>query len=187
MVQNDKRNLLTWKSNGKKLKVPLKDKVVELQEDRSLFARLMMVSKRRLEIDIKDAIGKHEFSVVPRSLFASDGTMNLCSRKSTLMSILEKAGKSVENSVAGDSVTPLVTSTMTVAIIDGMAELQSLEKPHWISNCEQLDQHFNDCLFYKYRDSDEIRLILDRHDLPSSLKGATRKTRKHRPSVLPHH
>ena len=87
-----KRKLLTWRSNGKKVSVSLKDKVVELQEDRNLFARLMMVAKSRPEIDIKEAIGQHEFSVVPRSLFANDGTMFHCSMKSALMSILEKTG-----------------------------------------------------------------------------------------------
>ena len=40
--------------------------ITGIQEDRSLFARLMMVAKSRPEIDIKEAIGQHEFSVVPR-------------------------------------------------------------------------------------------------------------------------
>ena len=66
---------------------------------------------------------------------------------------------------------------MTVAIIDGMAELQSLGKPHWVSSCEKLAKHFNDCLFHKYRDSDEVRLVFDRYDLPS-LKTATRAQRQ---------
>lgn len=47
------KKLLTWRSNGKKVRVSLKDKVVELQEDRNLFARLMIVAKSRPEIDIK--------------------------------------------------------------------------------------------------------------------------------------
>ncbi|KAK3750703.1 hypothetical protein QZH41_005743 [Actinostola sp. cb2023] len=38
-----KRKLLTWKDSGKVLKVSGMDKVIELQEDRSLFARLMVV------------------------------------------------------------------------------------------------------------------------------------------------
>ena len=70
-----KRKLLTWRSNGKKVRISLKDKVVELQEDRNLFARLMIVAKSRPEIDMKEAIGQHEFSVVPRSLFANDGRL----------------------------------------------------------------------------------------------------------------
>ena len=38
-----KQKLLTWKTTGKKTKVTVDNKVVELQEDRCLFARTMMV------------------------------------------------------------------------------------------------------------------------------------------------
>ena len=157
-----KKKLVKWRSNGKKVRVSLKDKVVELQEDRNLFARLMMVAKSRPEIDIKEAIGQHEFSVVPRSLFANDGTMFHCSMKKALMSILEKTGESVDTSRTDDSVASSAPSTMTVASIDGMAELQSLDKPHWVSSCEKLAKHFNDCLFHKYRVSEQVRLVCDR-------------------------
>ena len=142
------RKLLSWRSNGKKLRVSLKDKVVELQEDRNLFAQLMMVAKSCPEIDIKEAIGQHEFSVVPLSLFANDGTMFHCSMKSTLKSILEKTNESLDTSRTDESVPSSASSFMTVAIIDGMAELPSLDKPHWLSSCAQLAKHFNDCLFH---------------------------------------
>ena len=85
-----KRKLQTWKSNGKVIKVKTVERVLELKEDRSVFARLMMVSKSCPDIDIKEAIGLHEFTVVPRALFASDGAMMHCSCKSMLMHILEK-------------------------------------------------------------------------------------------------
>ena len=78
-----KHKLQTWKSNGKVIKVKTVKRVVELKEDRSLFARVMMVSKSRPDVDIKEAIGLYEFTVVPRSLLASDGTMMHCSCKST--------------------------------------------------------------------------------------------------------
>ena len=65
-----RRKLLTWKDSKKVLKLSCKDKVIELKEDRSLFARLMAVCKNRPEINIKEVIGQYEFSVVPRSLFA---------------------------------------------------------------------------------------------------------------------
>ena len=68
------------------------ERVVELKEDRSLSARLMMVCNSRQDVDIIDAVSLYEFTVVPRSLFAADGTMLHCSRKSTLMHILEKRG-----------------------------------------------------------------------------------------------
>lgn len=38
-----KRKLLTWKTSAKVAKVTAADKIVELQEDRSLFTRMMMV------------------------------------------------------------------------------------------------------------------------------------------------
>ena len=41
-------------------------------------------------IDMKETVGQYEFSIVPRSLFAADGTMLHCASKSKLMSILEK-------------------------------------------------------------------------------------------------
>ena len=84
-----KRKLQTWKSNRKVIKVKTVERVVELKEDRSLFAHLMMVSKSRPDIDIKEAIGLYEFTV-PRALFDSDGIMMHCSCKSMLMHILEK-------------------------------------------------------------------------------------------------
>ena len=39
-------------------------KVVELKEDRSLFAGLMTICKSRPEVDMKEAIALYEFSVV---------------------------------------------------------------------------------------------------------------------------
>ena len=44
-----------------------------------------MVCKSRPEVDIKEAVGLYEFSIVPTSLFAPDGTMVHCSCKSALM------------------------------------------------------------------------------------------------------
>ena len=70
-----KRKLKTWKSSCKVIKMKTAVKVIELKEDGSLFARLMMICKSRPEVDIKEAIALYEFSVVPRSLFAPDGTM----------------------------------------------------------------------------------------------------------------
>ena len=97
----------------------------------------MMVAKSRPEINIKEAIAQHEFSVIPQPLFANVGTMFHCSMKNALMSILEKTGGSLDTSRTDDSV-PSSAPSMTVAIINGMAELQSLNKPHWVSSCKQL-------------------------------------------------
>lgn len=76
-----KQKLCTRKINGKKVKVCSKEKLIELLEDRSLFARMMMVCRRRPDIDIKETIGMYEFALVPRSTFAPDGSMLHCSSK----------------------------------------------------------------------------------------------------------
>ena len=65
---------------GKKVKVRDESNTIELSEDRSLFARMMVVCKSRPDIDIKEAVVTYEFFVVPRSLFAADGTLLRCSR-----------------------------------------------------------------------------------------------------------
>ena len=109
----------------KVVKVTTTDKIVELQEDRSHFARMMMVCKSRLEIDIKETVGKYEFLVVPRSLCAADGKMLHCSSKSSLMNILKKLNDNTNNRrVASPN-----EDQVQVAIVDGVAELQSLDKP----------------------------------------------------------
>ena len=72
-----------------KMKITAGDKFVELQEDRSLFARMLVISKSRSEINLRETIATYEFSVVPRAMFAADGTMLHCSTKSNLTAILE--------------------------------------------------------------------------------------------------
>lgn len=176
-----KRKLQTWKSNGKKVKVPIDDKVVELQEDRSLFARLMLVAKGRPDTNIEEAIGPYEFSVVPRSLFASDGSMLHCSAKSILLGFLENLQNECPANTSTSNNANDVLATVpvfTVDIVDGMAEVQSLDKQRWIQNCSELADHVNDVLFNKYKESDEVRLIFDRYDVQSSLKTATRLQRQ---------
>ena len=170
-----KRKLLTWKTSAKVVKVTVADKIVELQEDRSLFARMMMVCKSRPEIDIKETVGQYEFSIVPRSLFAADGTMLHCASKSNLMSILEKLNDN-RNDVQESSWPN--EDQMKVAIVDGMAEVQSLDMPEWIRNCAQLAEHFSNRVMQMHTGSNEVRLIFDRYDLPFSLKAATRVRRQ---------
>ena len=78
---------------------------------------------RTIHQPVHVAIAQHEFSVVPRSLFANDGTMFHCSMKSALISILEKTGESLDTSRTDGSAASSAPSTVTVASVDGMAEL----------------------------------------------------------------
>lgn len=153
-----KRKLLTWKSTGKTVRVKADNKVIELKEDRSLFARMMMVCKSRPEINIKEAIGEYEFAVVPRSMFAADGTMLHCTSKSSLMGILEK----LDDKRDGGTEQEVPAAQMKVSIVDAMAEVQALDKPEWVKSCFQLADHFTSHILEKYGRSDELRLIFDR-------------------------
>ena len=47
----------------------IKNKIVNLREERSLMTRLLVISRSRPGIDISELFAKHEFSVVPHSLF----------------------------------------------------------------------------------------------------------------------
>ena len=49
---------------------------VELKEERSLITRFLLIQKSRPDMmKLEDAIGKYEFSVIPRSLFAGNGVI----------------------------------------------------------------------------------------------------------------
>ena len=92
-----------------------------------------MVCKSRTEINIAEAVEVYEVSLVPRSLFASD-----CSTKSALINAIEKHVNR-ENSTTEYRVAPSMQGK--VSIVEGMAELQSLDKPTWITTCCQLAKH----------------------------------------------
>ena len=93
--------------------------------------------------------GQYEFNLVPRFMFAAGGSMLHCPSKSVLMNILEKLKK--------------------VCIIDGMAEVQALDKPGTIKYCSDLVDHFVVHLFNKYSEHDELRLIFDRYNTVKEL------------------
>ena len=130
---------------------------------------MMVICKSRPE-KLKEAMGVYEFSVVPRSMFAADGNMLHCSTKSALMSILEKlpSDRSVEQAEPTDQLANADVQ-MKVSIVDGMAEVQALDKPDWIKTCSDLADHFTVTIFDKYRDADEIRLIFDRFVTPADV------------------
>ena len=113
---------------------------------------MMMVCRRRSGINVQETIGMCEFALVPRSMFAADGSMLRCSAKSALMAILEKlpSRSADQRSISDGTTTNAAQSHLKVIIIDGMAELQCLDKPEWVKNCEQLAIHFVDTIEQKY-------------------------------------
>ena len=113
----------------------------------------MMVCKSRPEINKAEAVGVYEFSLVPRPLFGSDGAILHWSTKSALMNAIEKH-VNPENSPTECQVAPSMQGK--VSIVDGMAELQSLDKPTWITTCSQLAEYYMNQLLQKCSESDEI-------------------------------
>jgi hypothetical protein len=73
--------------------------------------------------------------------------------------------------------TPADSICTRVAVVDGMADLQSLNKPEWISNCSDLANHFIDKHWQRYSEYDEVHLVFDRYDIGESLKTSTRERR----------
>ena len=141
-----------------------KEKLIELREDRFLFARMMMVYISRPAIDIKETIELDEFSLVSRSMFEADGSMLKCFAESALMAILEEFPSRWRSPDQrnGDSTTTDVTGLdLKVNIIDTMGELQCLGKPDRIKCCAQLADHFVNTIEQTYGRKDEVRLIFD--------------------------
>ena len=137
---------------------------------------MMLVCKSQLDIDIQETVRTYEFSLVPRSMFAADGTMPRCSStcKSALMNILEKLLVDL-NEGNGTKVTQNEQNReqqMRVSVVDAMAEVQSLDKPEWIRKCSHIADHFTSRIFEKYSDSEELCLVYD------FLKGGTRIKRR---------
>ena len=77
-------------SANKKTAVKLRDKSVDLRETNDLYGRLMILARSSRDINQKEAIGNHEFTLTPRALFAPDGTILPCLDKSKLIHLLAK-------------------------------------------------------------------------------------------------
>lgn len=59
-----------------------------------------------------------------------------------------------------------------------IAEVQSLDKPDHINNCNELDDHFVSRILQKYKNWDEIHLVFYYYDVTSFLKTTTRGRRQ---------
>ena len=62
---------------------------LNIKEKRKLMNRILIASRNRPEIDLSDIFGKHEFSVVPLSLFAP---MAHCTSRSSNLVFLQNSG-----------------------------------------------------------------------------------------------
>ena len=177
-----KRNLLTFKSSSKTIKVKLKDKIIQLKEERNLMTRFIIPSRMREEIDLPALLRKYEFSVVPRSMFSSDGRLLHCTDKSNVINAVENLMKSrqpqEQDRSGSDEESSLDESTETrkVIILDGMAIVQKLKKTKDTKTCRDLGEVFIKRVKLESRQYDEVYLIFDRY-IEGSLKERTRHKR----------
>ena len=158
----------------KETKIKVGDKTVELKEDRGLFARMLISANSRPEISLENTIGTYELSVVPRALFAADGSMHHCSEKSQLMTILEKQA---DWSSTLCSNTTNIIETDRVAVVDAMVIVHSLDKPKSVKTCKDLSYHFCSKVKQLFDRYEEVHLVFDRCSVERSLKTESRFVR----------
>ena len=84
---------------------------------------------------LQECLSNYELYIVPIPLFVADGTMLYCSAKSKLMDILEKISSSETSDVAPPDIPQ---PNKCIAVIDTIADVQSMDKPSWIKMCKDL-------------------------------------------------
>ena len=162
--------LPTFRVVNKKIKIAINDKYVELQEHVELFSRCALVASSNREFDMKEVIGRHELSVMPRSLMLSDGSLIPGHEgKSSLMNAIAHDGNEL------NTTSDLLRKTI---IIDAIYVVQSLDnKTNQIKTCADIARHFIAKCAYHADRYGSIRISFDKY-LDVSLKNATRERRK---------
>ena len=88
-----KKKLKTFKTSNATIEINAAygGQLVKVKVERGLLQRPIVISRSRPQLDLKECIGTYEFEfgVVPRSLFASDGTALLAYDKSKILHHLE--------------------------------------------------------------------------------------------------
>jgi hypothetical protein len=148
-------------------KSPEKAAISDIKEVKSLFGRLMVISKSSRDINQADAIGEFEFTTIPRSLFAADKSLLPCLDKSKLVHQLEQVVADQEVNNNGPA----------IAIIDGMTMLQKMQKLPDMKSMLDLGQQFVATLKHTTAKFTEVHLVFDTYKA-KSLKTATRQRRK---------
>ena len=162
------------------VKIAAKDgKIVTLKEERNLLQRFTIIARKRSDLDLQQCIGEYEFGVVPRALFAADGSMLLEKLKYKVSNLIRNAV------IVGSTPTiPIISQPQKkIIILDGMAIVNALPKdknpPFPIKTCEDLGKLFVRQLTSLCSGYDEARLAFDRY-VVTSLKWMTREARKNR-------
>ena len=68
-----------------------------------------------------------------------------------------------------------------------MAEVQTLQKPAYITNCSQLADLFTSQILQKYSEADEVHFVFDRYDMHKSFNTDMRETRQGSKPAISYH
>lgn len=136
------------------------DKVIKLREDRQLLARFLVIQQSRPELvpKLPTTTGDYEMSVIPRSLFANDGSLLIPTDKSSITHAVEDQDDSAQSGVGSDGIPNVgveedqLEIEMTLGenknvneaaiIFDGMATLQSMKKTSSMTKISHLKLAF---------------------------------------------
>ena len=144
----------------KKVEVNTLTKTAELREDRSLMIRP--------DINIRDVLSVHEFSCIPRSLFASGGSMLPYMDKSKLFHILRALYKEQDQNAQDQE-------DGSVLIIDACPRASRNES---FKICLELSAAFMASMTKSISRYITVHLVFDQCNTATSLKQATRERYK---------
>ena len=169
--------LKTFNTFMPKTKIALGEKVVKLREERELLGRFLIIQGSRPELvpKLEETIGRFEMSVVPRSLFANDGTLYIPTDKSSLMNKIKALTGPGNHSEDLPIILP-ITIRLKVMVIDAMPVVQCMKKSVHMKILSDLLLAF--CRFIEdlTRGCCEVRVAFD-HYLEISLKDKARGKR----------
>ena len=177
-----KMKLMTFSTYKQKTKCKVGNKLVKLREDRQLLARFLVVQQSRPSIieSLSETVGKYEFSVVPRALFSSDGSLLIPTDKSSFIHAIEGYHPYHLNHEPESDSTCQVSSTTNirgkVCIIDAMAVVQAIKKGPSMLTCLDFASAFVRSIRKIIFGYDESCVIFDRY-IDNSLKAQTRGKR----------
>ena len=174
-----KTKLKTWNTTAKTVKMKSGTDLVTLKASASLFARLLLIARSgREDIDLEEAIGKHEFASTNKRLMRSDGTLHPTTDKSQVVHML------CDESGVGTADSPLTSldekqqAKPRCLLVDGMVVVQEAMAVGTIRTCKDLAMLYVRHIDSKAKGYDQVRVVFDNYKIPNSLKETTRQRRK---------
>lgn len=164
-----KLRIQTFASMAKKAKAKSADeKIVTVNADRSLFARLLIASRSR-DINLREVL-KYELSAVPYSLAHPDGSLRKTT-KSTLLFTLEEAVQVLPRLLSDSEL-------LTAYVLDGMAVVQMVKTAGARTFGELANNYYNTITAPLGKcNCNRVDVVFDRYDKEHSIKESERQRR----------